>query len=217
MASLSRAAPIAEAAVGRPEWPRNEGVRGGRRLSAAPATMSIRRCGRAWSSTNSRCPSASAAVSRPLAVRTTISISSSPGLAERHLAPRGRRSRRGRCARSSSHRARVAADLDHRHDRVADHVALPGREHVDHLARRGLQRARLGRRARRVHEVEARALRRRLGRLERVDELRSLPSFSMLPNAFSSIVRQAAGVVALGRLAVRAGRRPSCASITSFW
>ena len=60
------------------------------------------------------------------------------------------------CSLISAHGARVGADLDHRQDRVADHVALPGREEVHRVARRRAQRHHLGRRARRVHEPQAR-------------------------------------------------------------
>src|SRR5574343_863722 len=55
-----------------------------------------------------------------------------------------------------AHRARVRADLDDRHDRVADHVALARGEEVNHVARGGAQRHHLGRGGGAVHEPQAR-------------------------------------------------------------
>ena len=51
---------------------------------------------------------------------------------------------------------RIAGDLDHRHDRIADHVALAGREGVHGIARRRHQGHAFGRRRRRVHVIETR-------------------------------------------------------------
>src|SRR4029078_8723451 len=51
-----------------------------------------------------------------------------------------------------AHGARIRAQLDHRKDRVTDHVALPGREKMHCVARRGAQRHHLGRGRGRIHE-----------------------------------------------------------------
>src|SRR3546814_4024186 len=54
-----------------------------------------------------------------------------------------------------AHRAWVGAELDHRLDRVADDVALAGREQVHGEAGGGLQGHALGGRRRGVHEVRS--------------------------------------------------------------
>src|SRR3546814_8671999 len=71
-------------------------------------------------------------------------------------------------------RLRVGGQLDHRLDRVADDVALPGGEEVHDEARGCLEGHTLGRGRGGVHEIEARALGGFLGRLQHVDDLRRL-------------------------------------------
>ena len=111
-------------------------------------------------STNSRWPSASAAVSRPFAVRSMHSSSLSPAWSSVDLALQQARGVDVDVLAHQPHGARVGADLDHRQDRVADHVALTGREEVHRVAGRRAQRHHLGRGARRVHEPQARMGRR---------------------------------------------------------
>ena len=107
--------------------------------------------------TNSRWPSASAAVSRPLAVRNMQSSSLSPAWSGFISLLQQARDVHVDVLRHGAHGARVGAQLDHRQDRVADDVALPGREEMHRVARRRAQRHHLGRRGGRIHEPQARA------------------------------------------------------------
>ena len=101
-----------------------------------------------------------------------------------------------------AHGTRVTGDLDDRHDRVADDVALAGREDVHHIARGGLQRAALGGGRRGVHEVETLAARRRLGGLQHIDELHLLADLLEVAERLLLDGGEAAGDVALGGLAL---------------
>ena len=99
-------------------------------------------------------------------------------------------------------RLRIGGQLDHRLDRVADDVALPGREEVHNEAGRGLQGHALRRSGGAVHEVEARPLGRFLGGLQHVDELRLPADLLQVAEGLLLDGGEAAGDVALGRLAV---------------
>ena len=120
---------------------------------------------------------------------STMSISASPAVSKRQLAPQDAGHVEVDVLCHRAHRLGIAADLDHRHDRVADDVALPGREGVHDVAAGGHQRHALGGRRGCVHVVEARALRRVLRRAPARRCNRHLrPIFSRLPSAFSSMV-----------------------------
>jgi len=100
-------------------------------------------------STNSRWPSASAHVRRPSITRSTQRQQAAPPASRsvycRHSRPDTSTSTCSDIVRAVSGLAR---DLDHRHQRVADDVALPGREQVDRRARRAHQRDELPRQPR---------------------------------------------------------------------
>jgi hypothetical protein len=100
-------------------------------------------------------------------------------------------------------RARVARDLDHRHDRIADHVALTGGEGVDHRTARRHQRHAFRSCRRRIHEVEPVARFRLLGRVQDVDELRRPADLLEIAQRLLLNRRQPALDVAFRRLAVR--------------
>src|SRR5712691_1668133 len=85
------------------------------------------------------------------------------GVVERHLAPQDAGHVEIDVLGHGADGARIAADLDHRQDRVADDVALAGGERVHDVTGGGHQRDALGRGRRGVHIIEARALGRRLG------------------------------------------------------
>src|SRR3546814_446669 len=99
-------------------------------------------------------------------------------------------------------RPRVGGQLDDRLDRVADDVALTGREEMHGEARRRLQGDAFGRGRGGVHEVKAGALGRRLGRLQDVDILRLLADFFEIAEGLLLDRRKAALDIALGRLAL---------------
>src|SRR5215470_386242 len=98
-----------------------------------------------------------------------------------------------------AHRLRVRAQLDHREDRVADHVALAGRKEVDDEPGRGAQSHHLGRRRRRVHEPEA-GPGRRFGLVEHAVHLAALADLLDVAERLLLDRREPAGDVALGRL-----------------
>src|SRR5262249_35676796 len=95
------------------------------------------------------------------------------------------------------------ADLDHWHDGVADDVALPGREGVHDIARRGHQRHAFGGGRRGVHVVEPGPLGRRLRRLEHVDIGAGAPDLLEIAERLLLDGGETAGDVALGRLGLR--------------
>ena len=95
-----------------------------RRLGAAAPDRDFHALSYSRVSTNSRWPSASAAVSRPLAVRNMQSSSASPAWSGVHLLAQQAGDVDVDVLAHGAHRARVGAQLDHRQDRVADDVAL---------------------------------------------------------------------------------------------
>jgi hypothetical protein len=95
--------------------------------------------------------------------------------------------------------ARVRAELDHRQDRVADDVALPGREEVHRVPGGGAQRDHLGRGRRRVHEPET-GTGRRLGLVEHAVDQALLADLLDVAERLLLDGGQATLDVALGRL-----------------
>src|SRR6185437_15921313 len=88
-------------------------------------------------------------------------------------------------------------------DGVADDVALTRGEAVHDVAGRGLQRAALGRRGRSVHEIQPWAAPRGLCGRQYIDEAHLLADLLEIAERLLLDGGEAAGNVALGRLAVR--------------
>src|SRR5580658_2708630 len=82
------------------------------------------------------------------------------------------------------HGARIAADLEDRHDRVADDIALSRRKHMQHIACSRLQGAALSCRRGGIHEVKSLAARWRFRRSQHVYEADFFPDLFKIAEGF---------------------------------
>ena len=97
-------------------------------------------------------------------------------------------------------RARIAGKLDDGKNRIADDIALAGREGVHRIAGGGHQRQTFGGGRRGVHVVEAGALGRRFGRLQNIDVPAGTADLFEIAERLFLDGCEAAGNIALGRL-----------------
>ena len=148
---------------------------------------------------NSRCPSASAAVSRPLAVRTIMSIKASPAWSMVISPCRIFETSRSICSFMVATVFWIARQFDHGLNRVANHISLPRGEEMNDCSGSGPKSDRLRGGAGCIHKPQAGAAGRN-GRFQAAYKLGPLAKFLHVAQRLLLNRRQAARDVALRRL-----------------